>query len=648
MKKLLLTTVLLGIFNLTNAQQTYTFKSGLKTATLSVNSTQSHQKNINYPEKISHPADVNIVNIIDIGTAANVYDFAANLRSLWVDPELNTISFYHRMGAALDPDGNAGDLGYDISTDGGITWDTMIRNFYFGDIVGSNPHHGIYNPEGNDDPENAFIVYNLSGANQESSGFIHGVSNIGDTSYHIQDFDSTNAYGDYNPSAFTINSQGNVFIVTPMFNDFEYLDSLMITKGIWNESLQNFEYSNSKIEALVSGGLSGPQDLKIAFGADGQTGYISMLANNGLAEQQSGYYNLYPIYWKTIDGGETWGGPEFVQLDGSTGLVGIVNHLLNDEQIDFIFAGNPPERTEISYTTAFDHDITVDYNNELHIAVIIGLTGSNPYSIVTESGYFPVLDIFTENNSREYCTIKMGSPNTFRGIFGEVQEDNRVHITKNQDGNKVFISWIDTDMEDTLVNNYPNIWCRGFEPSSYILTGNSSGEDAPTNVTLFSDGMWSSYFATSANYTFDMVNGWTIPFVFASFENNDFTGSVQYKYITDFSFTYSDFSPEMREYAHCGNLVGTEEKIISNISISQNSPNPFHSQTTFTLNLTNNTNVIMEVYSVDGKLVTSNSYDNLPSGENQLTFKANDLKSGIYFYTFDINGEKTSGKMIIN
>ena len=647
MKKFLLINVLLGIFNLCNAQQTYTFKSGIKTTTLSVNSTQNSPSKIIYPENLSHPTDVNIVNIIDIGTSVNVYDFAANLRSLWVDPELNTISFYHRMGGALDPDGNAGDLGYDISTDGGITWNTMIRNFYFGDMVGSNPHHGIYNPEGNDDPENAYVVYNLSGANQQSSGFVHGVSNIGDTSYHIQDFDSTNAYGDYNPSAFTINSQGNVFIVTPMFNDFEYLDSLIITKGVWNESLQNLEYSNSKIEAIFADELSGPIDIKIAFGADGEVGYITTLGNNGMAEQVEGFTNYYPIYWKTTDGGETWAGPEFIQMDGDTGLIGIVNHLLTDQQISELFEGDMPPRREISYTTAFDHDITVDNNDLLHIAVVIGPSGSDPYSIITESGYIYAMDIHSQNSSAKYCTAKMGSMYTFEGTFGEYTEYNRIHITKNQNGDKVFISWLDTDIEDAENNNQPNIWCRGYEPSTTIKTPNSSGEDAPTNVTLFSGGMWASFFGTSSNMAFENEDGWTIPFVFVFFENEDFTGPVQYKYITDFSFNESDFTPELKEYTFCGNLVGTEEKLISNISISQNSPNPFHNQTTFNINLTNNSDVIMEVYSVDGKLVTSNNYDNLPSGKNQIIFKTNGLKSGIYLYTFDINGEKTSGKMII-
>lgn len=643
MKKLLLIIVLLAFYNLTNAQNTYTFKEGLKTATLSVNSTQSHQKNINYPEKISHPADVNIVNIIDIGTAANVYDFAANLRSLWVDTDLNTISFYHRMGGALDPDGNPADLGYDISTDGGITWDTMIRNFYFGDLVGSNPHHGIYNPEGNDNPDNAFIVYNLSGANQQSSGFIHGVSSIGDTSYHTQNFDSSNAYGDYHPSAFTINSQGNVFIATPMFNEFEYLDSLIITKGVWNESLQDFEYSNSKIEALHEDNLSGPIDIKIAFGADGQTGYITTLGDNGMAEQIEGFKNYYPIYWKTADGGETWTGPEFVQMDGPSGLECIVNHVLTDQQIYDLFEENPPLRTEISYTTAFDHDITVDYNNDLHIAVVIGPTGSDSYSIITESGYITVMDIVRRNYLNAYCPVEMGRLLTFRGTFGDLTEDNRVHITKNQDGDKVYVSWLDTDIEDAVDNNQPNIFCRGYDIGIWEKTDNY-GEDAPSNVTLFSDGMWSSYFGTASNTTLNIGNTEFIPFVYASFENNDFTASVQYKYITDFSMSWPN---EYNGYGcDCG-IVGTSEQYENNTTLSQNSPNPFHNQTTFNMNLTNNSDVIMEVYSVDGKRVASNNYDNLPSGENQIIFKTNGLKSGIYFYTFDINGEKTSGKMII-
>lgn len=646
MKKLLLITILLGMYNFSSSQQNYTFKKDVKTASLSVQSTLTTKNELKIPPKFSPNADVNIVNIIDIGSSVNVSDFASSLRSLWVDPELNTISFYHRMGGILDPDGNASDLGYDISMDGGNTWNTMIRNFYFGTLSGSHPHHGIFNPEGNTNPENAYIVYNMGGSNQTTKGLIQGLSSIGDTLFHIQNIDSTISFSD-TISAFAISSQSKVFFVAPQYDELQYQDSLILVTGIWNNVIQNFEYTSSKIEAEFPEEADGPIDIKIAFGDDGETGYITMLGNNGMADQVEGFLNIYPIYWKTTDGGETWTGPEIIQLDGDTGLIGIVNNLLTDQQISELFEGEIPPRREISYTTAFDHDITVDNNDQLHIAVVIGPTGSDPYSIVTESGYIYAMDIHTQNSSAKYCTAEMGILNTFRGTFGEYTEDNRIHITKSEDGNIIFVSWIDTDMPDIVENISPNIWCRGFDPSAFQLTRNSNGEEAATNVTLFSDGMWSSYFATAANIAFTDNSSWNIPFVYASFENEDFTGSVQYKYVTDFSFSESSFYYGMKESIFCGNLVGIEETSISSYSISQNSPNPFHGQTTFTLDLETNTNVLMEVYSVNGKLVATQNYGNLPAGENQIVFKANNLISGVYFFTFEINGERKTGKMII-
>ncbi len=58
-----------------------------------------------------------------------------------------------------------------------------------------------------------------------------------------------------------------------------------------------------------------------------------MLADNGEAEQVEGFKNIYPIYWKTTDAGQTWVGPEVVQLDGPNGVAGIVNDHLTDQQI---------------------------------------------------------------------------------------------------------------------------------------------------------------------------------------------------------------------------------------------------------------------------------------------------------------------------
>ena len=647
MKKLFyLTIVLLFSLNLA-AQQQYNFQIDTKAKkpvwmepTVSRKIVKQTKPKIPVPDR-----ETNIVNIIDIGTSANVYEFAYNHSALWVDPNLNTVSFYHRFGGDLG--GNGGDMGYDISKDGGNTWELMVRNFVYGIMDGSHVNHGIYNPEGNTEPDNAFDVYNLRGIMDNNTGVIYGISSLGDTTNSNQNFDLGGSNKNFTKSGFDITSDGSVFLVTPLKNDaWEYQDSLVITKGVWNETNQDFDYSSSKIEAIIDPELGGVVDVKVAFGADGQTGYISILGNNGMAKQIEGFSNIYPIYWKTTDGGESWEGPEFVQLDGPLGLDCVVNSQLSDEHIWELFGDNPPARTEISYSTAFDHDITVDYHNDLHIAVVIAPTASDPYSIITLSGYMVVWDLRQQNNI--CCPAQMGRPHTFRGYFGDLTEDNRVQITKNQNGNLVYISWLDSDMEDAEENNMPNIFCRGLDVGIWARTANQSGEDAPTIVTLFSQGMWESYFGTAAKYaiTGGGYNQEIIPFVYASVDGADFNAPVEYIYISDFSMNWPG------EFIHvdceCGIVsVGKELETAKVFLLSQNSPNPFREKTTFEIELNKKATVELEVFSTDGRMVSGKSYHNLPQGRNVVEFSADNLQSGIYFYTFRAEGQTVSGKMMV-
>jgi hypothetical protein len=645
MKKYLLILVIVSFTKFTFSQQNYSFKIDAKCKTSIQKEETSSSKKIQIIKPILAPnsREVDIVDVIDIGSSVNVNDMAANLSSLWVDPNLNTVSFYHRMGGIFDPGGNADDFGYDISKDGGQTWDLMIRNFYSGEITAGYSNHGIFNPEGNTNPDDAYEVFSLTGSDGQNVGYVHGVSSIGDTSIHNQVFEGGYSYTGMTPNAFDINANGDVFNVVFKSGDVSESDSLLISRGIWNESTNNFIYQNSAIEANT---LFGPVDIKIAFGEDGQTGYITMLGNNGMADQISGSSNLYPIYWKSTDGGESWEGPEIIQLDGPYGLNCIVNSHLTDELIFELFGENPPERTEISYTTAYDHDITVDKNDDLHIAVVIGPTGADPYSIVTAKGYLAVWDFRMLNSMETWCPVYMGGINNFRGSFGDIDEENRVQITKDKTAGIVFVSWLDTDMPDVEENNSPNIWCRGFNISTYSKTVNSNGEDAPTNVTLFSDGMWKSYFANAPKYAFTNDIGMNIPFVYAHFENEDFTGEVTYKYVQDFYFNESNF-----HYGGggcpCGIVSTTELEQNNNFLVSQNSPNPFHSKTTFEIELNDESDIRLDVFSVDGKMIFSKVYNSLPSGKSKIEFIADGLNHGIYFYSFTNKGVELNGKMII-
>jgi len=140
------------------------------------------------------------VTIVNIGSSANAFGYASMKGSfVWVNQEINTVTNFHRMGGYLDPGGYSGDLGYDISTDGGLNWTNMIEIYTATDSTGGGyytdaaryPNHGIYNPIANTDPNEAYVAYTAAalgdGAGNLWSGLMYGRGNIGnpdDTTSH--------------------------------------------------------------------------------------------------------------------------------------------------------------------------------------------------------------------------------------------------------------------------------------------------------------------------------------------------------------------------------------------------------------------------------------------------------------------------------
>ncbi|MDD3131582.1 MAG: hypothetical protein PHN94_07160, partial [Bacteroidales bacterium] len=102
---------------------------------LSEKASYAPQKGVTTPQEyqIQRPAvykSTDAVSIINIGTSANAYSYGyggGQKSILSANNDINTITHFHRMGGELDPGGYSGDLGYDISTDGGMTWTNMVE-----------------------------------------------------------------------------------------------------------------------------------------------------------------------------------------------------------------------------------------------------------------------------------------------------------------------------------------------------------------------------------------------------------------------------------------------------------------------------------------------------------------------------------------
>lgn len=660
MKKILLFALAIGIGLSSMAQQAYKFKIDTKSQkkiekqAFSVEPIKSDAITKSQTEaKLIIPApdrDVDIVTIVPIGTAANAYGFSGSQNPIPVRPDLNTVAFIHRMGGDLDPGGYSGDMGYDVSMDGGQTWTTQAEFWvavdneggtYYKD-AGRYPSAGIADPEGGNGPYLNFYFPLLWDSNGGWGGYGIGVANLNDPTDATRNtftYDETTDLQIGVPGGYGLSSQGVMFGIDEDYDmdGTTYNGALAVTSGVWNEDAMDYVYTLEAFDLDLSVS-NGSADQKVAFSPDGQIGYICVLGNDGEASQQSGYSNYYPIIFKSTDGGATWTGPTFIQLDGPDGLGGIVYHHLTDQLIADLFEPPVPTREEISYTTAFDHDIAVDASGNLHIAVLIGPTGSDPQSIITAKGYTAVVDIFTTDGGTTWFVEEMGRPNTFRGTFGEISSDNRVKITSNAAATKFFFSWLDTDIEDAEDNDRPNIWCRGFDPSTYMKTANSDG-DGPTNVTLFSSGMWQSYYGTAGNFCFTTVNGYNIPYIYQEMDPADPAAAVQYQYITDFYFTDADFTIQG---------INTPEKPANQLaSVSQNFPNPFNNETYVTVSLNEGSYLSVDVFTLTGQKVVTKDYGYMTNGSHTITISGTDLTSGIYFYTVTAGENKVTRKMIV-
>ncbi len=201
---------------------------------------------------------------------------------------------------------------------------------------------------------------------------------------------------------------------------------------------------------------------------------------------------------------------------------------------------------------------------------------------------------------------------------------------------------MDTDIEDAEENNQPNIFIRGFEPGTYMKTqsGDPTNPDGPTNVTLFSDAMWQAYFFAAPKIDFEPTSGtYNIPFVYENMDPNDPIQPVQFEYIQDFTFTDNDFTVQG---VGQNKLDGT-----TNVAVSQNFPNPFNGTTYVPVSLKSGSSVSVDVFTLTGQKVLSKEYGYLNAGTHNLTINADNLTTGVYFYTVHAGTAKVTRKMIV-
>jgi len=88
-------------------------------------------------------------------------------------------------------------------------------------------------------------------------------------------------------------------------------------------------------------------------------------------------------------------------------------------------------------------------------------------------------------------------------------------------------------------------------------------------------------------------------------------------------------------------------KMPTTYSLAQNYPNPFNPTTTISFSLPVSGNVLLEVYDVTGKTVSTLLNNDIAAGKHSFAFNAAGLSSGIYFYRIRANDFIATRKFIL-
>ena len=82
-------------------------------------------------------------------------------------------------------------------------------------------------------------------------------------------------------------------------------------------------------------------------------------------------------------------------------------------------------------------------------------------------------------------------------------------------------------------------------------------------------------------------------------------------------------------------------------TLAQNYPNPFNPSTQIKFSVPQTSNVKIIVTDILGKEVATLVNDNLAAGNYSVNFNANNVSSGIYFYSLITDNFKQSKKMVL-
>jgi hypothetical protein len=588
------------------------------------------------------------VNRITVGKAGSQRSFRREeSRTIYYNAEIGVMVITCIIDPATYPEADAmGVIGQFYSTDMGQTWmGPVVVSDNTGDgLENYYPSGMLYNPDGNTVVEDAYGIGQsaaINGANWNVK--VYGSSTLGGENYVSEMIENTDVGFEYDGywNQFGIRQVQDYVRAMNIKAEGPWAGfinaEIELIKGDFDGSGFEWDFSQA-IEtdfvldeegAIWWGGMFVSYDAgaEAVWSEDGMTGYTWMTGVSN--EEASG---MQPLIFKTTDGGDSW---DYIHLD-----------FLSDEMQDFldpyVIENNggymAPRFTETAGA--------VDKNGDLQLFAIAGAHSADVVEYSDSLGWswgypgdlfhFSVDDDGLKTwqwvDSLNTETVPQDDPGSYAGTGWQ----HRLQVSKNVEENEFFVVWNDTrNATDNEMDYEPDLFGWSYQVDL----------DASSEVVCFTEGtLYETFYyfchtAEQAIYDAE-TNTYTIPTVqavspgeFAS--NGSATADpVTVSYITGIEF------PSLLP-------VGVNNGInAQNFSVAQNQPNPFSGTTTIEINSPKVAPVMVEVTNIMGQTVYTMDAGTI-NGTMNIELNANDLESGVYFYTVTIGDSSVSKKMIV-
>ncbi len=623
------------------------------------------------PNEPNPSASVFAVGRTFIATSTNVYGLLVPTTSpVAYNAALGATTFTCRSGS-----GGSGKIRFNVSTDGGTTWDTSrlaITLSGAGPSLGRYPSGAIINPAGNTTLANAFAVVagpatdlapgdygwvshyfgakklDAAGSNavelytyKYAPGAIPGTPGgtpntvVTEGSFATINYGSLDNAGRYRVADNASDSAGS-----SLYAD---MNGVMIATYTRDEVTNTF---SSDFKVVSSGNILHYESGGMAWSENGQVGYtlVAGIDTTSAAVKKPNAIHV----WKTTNAGATWAKlPDF-------DFTSILGYTFNLSDTTLALPGNfqifpktiggaggtRPFFLAARYTAGQNYDMVVDKQNELHIfAPVIGGATNNVDSLnFTWNVKQQLFDTYTSSTTGKPWQAKHIAelqteivPDASSPITGFGYE-HRIQASRTTDGQYVVCSWIDTDASLDSLNLYPNIFAWAMDVSANKVVDTAINLTAGSNFD--SDNFW-----YAASHT--VVNDGTKLTIPATVGVPTAAGSA----IKHFNHFYVNGLEIPLAAINTARGVATKE-LSKGFSLTPAYPNPATNNSIVGINLDAASTVGVTLSNVIGQVLYTNS-SRMDAGNQQITLNTSGYAAGVYFYTVTVNGNNIVNKLIV-